>query len=165
MLRIVVLLLLVAAPAAAQGLMGHRVVMNIVTWDDPFDVHFRVGPLEVTVTEEKELGLGTDNNPAEAFNLIGFDMDIGADRIDVSFPHGSGQFYDGVFNGYVLDFPTPCPRVIGAALDEDATSWALQPARVHFAGGRVMVNLSGLVHDPDSRIGLTLELEACLDPA
>jgi hypothetical protein len=149
-------------PLAAQqgGLSGRTVVMHVVTYDDPAAPLF-VGPdYAGKVTEGPEFGMIREGYDGMA--VVPVLIDLSDDRIDLSYAQTDpGQFSVARFNGYVLQFPTDCVLIGGAAIDPRTTTLPLTDKSLTLTAQSLSINVQGLSFDHNSRIGITVSVMDC----
>ena len=154
-------LALCGAPALADsGLLGRSVVFSVETWDDPATPYLQSSAYRATVGPGPEFGLAPETN-GQLF-VVPVLIDIGADRIDISFKNiDPGYFYDAEFNGYILTFEADCVLFTRAILDDKATTLPLEKDAVEVTPQAVRVNVAGLYHDETTTIGVELDVQDC----
>lgn len=152
------LLLLVAAPVAAQGLEGRTVLFRIALWEDPALPLLESRDYVAVVGDGPEFGVAREGNALAS--VVPVTVDLGPDRIDLSYAEG-GVFGEAGFNGYVLTFPTDCALLLGAAIDREATTLPLRDADLVLEPQALRLHVGGLSYEPGDRIGLTLRVADC----
>lgn len=158
MIRAVLALALLSAPAAAGTLEGRLVTFTVETWED------RAAPLlvargrRVMVGQEVEFGLGPEGFTG-GLDVVPVAVEIGPTRVELSYPDGSGWFYDSTFNGYVLRFETECALFEKVAVDPSGTTMAV--TEVWAETGALYINVSGLRYGPEAKLALDLQVADC----
>lgn len=158
MIRALVLALLFAAPAAGGTLEGRLVTFTVETWED------RDAPLLVARGRTVAVGSGTEFGlEPEGFtgglDVVPVKVEIGPTRIELSYPTGTGRFYESTFNGYVLRFKTDCALFQRVAVDQAATT--LQVTEVWAETGALYINVSGLAYGPVATLALDVDVADC----
>lgn len=149
---------LLATPVAAGTLEGRLVTFTVETWDD------RAAPLlvargrTVAVGQGTEFGLGPEGFTG-GLEVVPVAVEIGPNRIELSYPRGIGRFYQARFNGYVLRFETECALFDKVAIDPVGTT--MKVTEVWAETGALFINVSGLGYGPDSRLALDIEVADC----
>lgn len=149
---------LLAAPVAAGTLEGRLVTFTVETWND------RAAPLlvargrTVAVGQGTEFGLGPEGFTG-GLDVVPVAVEIGPNRIELSYPRGIGRFYDAKFNGYVLRFETDCALFESVAVDPEGTT--MTGVEVWAETGALYVNVSGLGYGPASKLALDPEVADC----
>ena len=150
-----------ATGALAEGLDGRIVTFEVLTYDDPAAPLFRSSAYTATVGPGPEFGLLPETgNGLEAVTVT---VDFSSRRLDIGFENTfPAVFAPAVFNGYVLTFTVDCLLIEGAALDPAATTLPLGPGDVTVTPRSLLIDVGGLAHTPEDRIGLTLDVTDCL---
>ncbi len=149
---------LLATRVAAGTLEGRLVTFTVETWDD------RAAPLlvargrTVAVGQGTEFGLGPEGFTG-GLEVVPVAVEIGPNRIELSYPRGIGRFYQARFNGYVLRFETECALFDKVAIDPVGTT--MKVTEVWAETGALFINVSGLGYGPDSRLALDIEVADC----
>jgi hypothetical protein len=158
LIRAAALAALLAGPAFAGTLDGRLVTFTVETWDD------REAPLlvargrTVTVGAATEFGLGPEGFTT-GLDVVPVAVEIGATRIELSYPKGIGRFYEAKFNGYVLRFETDCALFETVAVDPAGTT--MQGVEVWAETGALYIDVSGLGYGPTSTLALDLKVADC----
>jgi hypothetical protein len=158
MIRLAALALALAAPAAAGTLEGRLVTFSVETWDD------RAAPLlvangrTVAVGQGIEFGLGPQGFTG-GLDVVPVTVEIGPQRIELSYPRGIGRFYEARFNGYVLRFETECALFEDVAIDRAATT--MEVTEIWAETGALYINVSGLGYGPEARLAIDLQVADC----
>ena len=158
MIRGVLLAALLATPVAGGTLEGRLVTFTVETWDD------REAPLlvargrTVTVGKGTEFGLGPEGFTG-GLDVVPVAVEIGPNRIELSYPRGIGRFYEATFNGYVLRFETDCALFEKVSVDPVGTT--MRGAEVWAETGALYINVSGLGYGPASTLALDVEVADC----
>lgn len=158
MIRAAALALALAAPAAAGTLEGRLVTFSVETWDD------RAAPLlvangrTVAVGQGIEFGLGPQGFTG-GLDVVPVTVEIGPQRIELSYPRGIGRFYEARFNGYVLRFETECALFEHVAIDRAATT--MEVTEIWAETGALYINVSGLGYGPEARLAIDLQVADC----
>lgn len=128
------------------------------TWDDPEAPTLVSRDYAAVVGEGAEFGL----LPDAGGGLVVADavVDLGDGRVDVTM-RGAGRFAEAAFNGYVLTFPVTCTLLLGAAIDEGATTLPLAPDALTVTPQALRIGVAGLPYGPGDRVGVTLEVADC----
>ena len=156
------LLSFVAVPAVAQEtLLGRKVELRVLTYDDPAAPIFASSVYSAQVGDGPEYGLVEEGTHRE-MDIVPVLIDIGSSRIVLDYSTaGSGWLTAAAFNGYELDFGAECPLFRAAHIDASATSLPLRASDVFFEGGRLYVNVSGMSYQPTDRITVEVVLNDC----
>ena len=158
MMRWVALGLALASPVAAGTLEGRLVTFTVETWDD------REAPLLVargrTVVggAGTEFGLGPEGFTG-GLDVVPVAVEIGPNRIELSYPKGIGRFYEAKFNGYVLRFETDCALFEKVAVDPAGTT--MRGVEVWAETGALYIDVAGLGYGPTSKLALDVEVADC----
>ena len=154
------LALLAAGPALAQGLDGRTVLMRGETWDDPDAPLMQSSDYVASVGEGPEFGFIPETDGI--FVVVPVTIDLSEDRVSFSYEGtAGGTFTEARFNGYVLTFPVECTLLAGAAIDEGATTLPLEAEDVTVEPRALRLNVAGLTYGPEDRIALTLDVTDC----
>lgn len=154
-------LLLSALPAMAGGTLEGRIVtFNVETWDDPAQPIFISEGRTVKVGPGVEFGMGPEGR-TPGLDVVPVQVEIGADRIEFSYPAGSGIFWPAAFNGYVLRFPTDCALFEAVRIDAAETTIPLVPADLRAQGGALYINVAGRGYGPGHVIALDVTVGDC----
>lgn len=152
---------LLAPPAMAGGTLEGRIVtFNVETWDDPARPIFISEGRTVKVGPGVEFGMGPEGH-TEGFDVVPVQVEIGADRIEFSYPAGSGEFWAAAFNGYVLRFPTDCALFEEVRIDAAETTIPLKPSDLRTDGGALFINVAGRGYGPGQVIALDVTVGDC----
>jgi hypothetical protein len=152
------LLLLAAAPVAAQGLEGRTVLFRIELWEDPAVPLLESRDYMAVVGDGPEFGVEREGNGLAS--VVPVRVDLGPDRIDLSYGEG-GVFGEAAFNGYVLTFPAACALLLGAAIDREATTLPLRDADLLLEPQALRLHVGGLSYAAGDRIGIMLRVADC----
>lgn len=158
MMRWVALVVLMAGPAGAGTLEGRLVTFTVETWD------LRESPLlvargrTVMVGEGVEFGLGPQGFTG-GLDVVPVTVEITPTRIELSYPKGTGRFYESKFNGYVLRFETECALFESVAIDPTATT--MKVTEVWAETGALYINVSGLGYGPASTLAVDVAVADC----
>ncbi len=159
-MRLLFCLALVASPAGAQGLMGRDFTFQIETYDNPAVMLYQSQIYEATVGDAVELGLQEEGK--RDIDLVPVIVDVSADRILLDYRAAEpGGFYKARFNGYIIDLAPGCPEISAARIDPAGTTLGIGNKRVRVVDGRLMINVSDLSQDRDSRLAIDLTLTPC----
>ena len=158
MIRAVVLALAVAAPARADTLEGRLVTFGVEVWED------RAAPLLVARGQTVMVGQGVEfglepQGFTGGLDVVPVTVEIGPTRIELSYPRGTGWFYETDFNGYVLRFETECALFAGVAIDPAASTMPV--TEVWAETGALYINVSGLGYGPEARLALDIQVADC----
>ena len=162
-------LLLAAAPFAgwaqdksADSLIGRRITVRIVAYDDPARPLYDWRSGEFVIGPGVELELGPDRRDKTPKSIAAIDIDISAARIEGRYLRRSpGRFLQAAFNGYVIDFQGRCGVFAGARVDRKATNIALTDSHISVREGRLYINFSGLRYGPGSRFAVKVTAAPC----
>lgn len=158
MIRWVALAAALVSPVQAGTLEGRLVTFTVETWDD------REAPLlvargrTVAVGQGTEFGLGPEGFTG-GLDVVPVAVEIAPTRIELSYPEGTGRFYEARFNGYVLRFETDCALFEKVAVDPAGTT--MKVTEVWAETGALYINVSGLGYGPASKLVLDVEVADC----
>ena len=158
MIRAAALAVLLATPSAAGTLEGRLVTFTVETWDQRDQPYLQARGRTVTVGQGVEFGLEPEGLTG-GLDVVPVTVEIGPNRIELSYPRGIGRFYEAAFNGYVLRFETDCPLFEGVGIDPAATTMPV--TEIWAETGALYINVSGLGYGPESRLALDLEVADC----
>ena len=149
-----------AGPVSAGTLEGRLVTFTVMTWDDPAQPFLQARGKTVTVGEGVEFGLGPEGLSG-GLEVVPVEVQIGPQRVELSYPKGQGQFYTAAFNGYVLRFETDCALFSGWKLDADFTTLPVTDADIFTDKGALYINVSGMGYGPSARLAVDLDVTDC----
>ncbi len=158
MIRGLALAALLLSSVQAGTLEGRLVTFTVETWDD------RAAPLlvargrTVVVGQGTEFGLGPEGFTG-GLDVVPVAVEIGPNRIELSYPEGIGRFHEARFNGYVLRFETDCALFQRVAVDPAGTT--MKVTEVWAETGALYINVSGLGYGPKARLALDVEVADC----
>lgn len=154
-------LTLLAAPAAAEGLMDRNVSFGALAYEDR-DAPIYVGDRHAAhVSDAIEYGLGPEG-PQNGWDIIPAIIDIRARQIVITYPEMfPGQFPVIEFNGYVLDFLTECVLFNGAQQNLDLSTEPLTEGAVFTEGSQLYIDMSGVTFAPSTFIVVDLDVAPC----
>jgi hypothetical protein len=112
----------------------------------------------VVVGQGTEFGLGPEGFTG-GLDVVPVAVEIGPNRIELSYPKGIGRFYEARFNGYVLRFETDCALFQRVAVDQAGTT--MKVTEVWAETGALYINVSGLGYGPEARLALDLDVADC----
>lgn len=158
MIRGLLLAALLAGQAAAGTLEGRLVTFTVETWDNRDTPYLQARGRTVMVGQGVEFGLEPEGLTG-GLDVVPVTVEIGPTRIELSYPRGSGWFFDAAFNGYVLRFETDCALFEKVALDPAGTT--MQVSEVWAETGALYINVSGLEYGPKATLALDLEVADC----
>ena len=158
MIRAALLVGLLAPPAAADTLDGRLVTFTVETWEDRDQPLLRARGRTVTVGAGVEFGLEPEGLTA-GLDVVPVTVEIGPDRIELSYPRQSGRFYEAAFNGYVLRFETDCALFDTVAIDPAASTMPV--TEVWSELGALYINVSGLEYGPGTTLALDVQVSDC----
>ena len=158
MIRAMALSCLLAAPAWAETLEGRLVTFTVETWDDRDQPLLRARGRTVTVGSGIEFGLGPEGLTG-GLDVVPVLVEIGPDRIELTYPDQSGRFFEAIFNGYVLRFETDCALFETVAIDPKASTMPV--TEVWAEVGALYINVSGLEYGPDARLAIDVQVADC----
>jgi hypothetical protein len=151
----------VFGPASAQDtLEGRLVTFSVLTYDDPENPMLQARGRTVMVGTGAEFGLGPEGFTG-GLDVVPVTVEIGPQRIELSYPQGSGQFYTSTFNGYVLRFETDCALFRSVHVDPQATTMPVTDAHLRTETGALYINVSGLDYGPKSTLALNVAVGDC----
>ncbi len=158
MMRWVALAACLASPVAAGTLEGRLVTFTVETWDDRDKPYLQARGRTVTVGHGVEFGLEPEGLTG-GLDVVPVTVEIGPNRIELSYPRGLGRFYEATFNGYVLRFVTDCALFDKVTVDPAETT--MDVTEVWAEAGALYINVSGLGYGPNARLALDLEVADC----
>lgn len=158
MMRWVALAVALASPVEAGTLEGRLVTFTVETWDDREAPLFVARGRTVTVGKGTEFGLGPEGFTG-GLDVVPVDVEIGPNRIELSYPRGIGRFFEAKFNGYVLRFETDCALFDRVAVDPAGTT--MKVTDVWAETGALYVNVSGLGYGPEAKLALDVDVADC----
>lgn len=159
MIRGVMLAVLLAGPALAEGtLEGRLVTFTVETWDDPAAPMLAARGRTVMVGTGVEFGLEPEGLTG-GLDVVPVTVNIGPSRIELSYPRGIGRFYVAKFNGYVLRFETDCALFDAVAVDPAGTTMPVADLRAE--AGALYINVSGLGYGPKSTLAIDVKVADC----
>jgi hypothetical protein len=147
-----------ACPAAAGTLEGRLVTFTVETWDQRDQPFLQARGRTVTVGTGVEFGLEPEGLTG-GLDVVPVTVEIGPSRIELSYPRGSGQFYEATFNGYVLRFETECALFEKVAIDSSASTMPV--TEIWAETGALYINVSGLDYGPEATLALDLQVADC----
>lgn len=151
---------LLAWPAAAGTLEGRLVTFTVMTWDDPAHPVLEARGRTVTVGTGVEFGLEPEGLTG-GLDVVPVTVEIGPDRVELTYPRGMGRFFEAGFNGYVLRFETDCALFSGWAVDRAFTTMPVGDGDIFTDRGALYINVSNLDYGPDARLAVDLEVTDC----
>jgi hypothetical protein len=147
--------------AIAEGtLEGRLVTFTVLTYDNPAQPFLEARGKTVMVGQGVEFGLGPEGLTG-GLEVVPVTVEIGPTRIELSYPLGSGQFYNSSFNGYVLRFETDCALFRSVAIDAQATTMVMTSADIRAEAGALYINVSGRTYGPGQHVALDIRVEDC----
>lgn len=158
MMRGLALAALLAAPVSAGTLEGRLVTFTVETWDQRETPYLQARGRTVTVGTGVEFGLEPEGLTG-GLDVVPVTVEIGPTRIELSYPRGTGRFFEATFNGYVLRFETECALFDKVAVDPAATSMPV--TEIWAETGALYVNVSGMDYGPEAMLALDLEVADC----
>lgn len=158
MIRALALGLALACPAAAGTLEGRLVTFTVETWDQRDRPYLQARGRTVTVGQGVEFGLEPEGLTG-GLDVVPVTVEIGPTRIELSYPHGAGQFYAATFNGYVLRFETDCALFESVRVDPEGTT--LPVTEIWAETGALYINVSGMDYGPKATLALDLTVADC----
>ncbi len=158
MTRWAALVWLAAAPVGAGTLEGRLVTFTVEAWDIRETPYLVARGRTVTVGQGVEFDLGPEGFTG-GLDVVPVRVEIGPTRIELSYPQGSGRFYDSKFNGYVLRFETECALFESATIDPAATTMPV--TEVWAETGALYINTTAMEYGPDARLALDLQVADC----
>lgn len=158
MIRWAALLWLAAAPVAAGTLEGRLVTFTVEAWDVRETPYLVARGKTVTVDRGVEFDLGPEGFTG-GLDVVPVRVEIGPTRIELSYPQGSGQFFDARFNGYVLRFATDCALFERVEIDRAATTMPV--TEVWAEVGALYINTTAMDYGPEARLALEVEVADC----
>jgi hypothetical protein len=158
MIRAAALALLLATPTAAGTLEGRLVTFTVETWDQRDQPYLQARGRTVMVGQGVEFGLEPEGLTG-GLEVVPVTVEIGPNRIELSYAGGIGWFYEAAFNGYVLRFETDCALFEGVRVDPAATT--MEVTDIWAETGALYINVSGLGYGPQARLALDLEVADC----
>lgn len=162
--RLTFVMLLVAGPVVAQDravtLLGRSVVFNVATWDDPAAPYLVSRDYRAKAGDGPEFGMVAEGQ--SGLDVVPVLVDIGADRIDLSYPgQMPGEFTPAAFNGYVMTFSSECTLITAARIDPAATTLPLTDNDLIVAPQSLSVNVQGHAFDKHTTIGILVGVADC----
>lgn len=160
MIRALALAALLAWPAAAGTLEGRLVTFTVMTWDDPAHPFLQARGRTVEVGEGIEFGLEPEGLTG-GLDVVPVTVEIGPQRVELTYPKGMGRFYAAGFNGYVLRFETDCALFAGWKVDRAFTTMPVTDADIFTDKGALYINVSDRGYGPDARLAVDLDVTDC----
>ncbi|MFL9503783.1 hypothetical protein [Pseudogemmobacter blasticus] len=160
MIRAVALAALLAWPAAAGTLEGRLVTFTVMTWDDPAHPFLQARGRTVEVGEGIEFGLEPEGLTG-GLDVVPVTVEIGPQRVELTYPKGMGRFYAAGFNGYVLRFETDCALFAGWKVDRAFTTMPVTDTDIFTDKGALYINVSDRDYGPDARLAVDLDVTDC----
>jgi hypothetical protein len=158
MIRAAALAVALCGPVGAGTLEGRLVTFTVETWDQRDQPYVQARGRTVTVGQGVEFGLEPEGLTG-GLDVVPVTVEIGPSRIELSYPRGTGRFYEATFNGYVLRFETECALFEGVVIDQAASTMPV--TEIWAETGALYVNVSGLVYGPEAVLALDLEVADC----
>ncbi|NHB76383.1 hypothetical protein [Rhodobacter calidifons] len=158
MIRGLILAALLAGQGAAGTLEGRLVTFTVETWDNRDTPYLQARGRTVMVGQGVEFGLEPEGLTG-GLDVVPVTVEILPGRIELSYPRGSGQFFEAAFNGYVLRFETDCALFESVAVDPAASTMPV--TEVWAETGALYINVSGLDFGPDATLALDVEVADC----
>ncbi len=149
-----------ALPAAAGTLQGRLVTFTVMTWDDPAQPFLEAKGRTVQVGDGIEFGLEPEGL-INGLDVVPVEVEIGPNRVELTYRKGMGQFYTATFNGYVLRFETECALFDSFRIDPAATTMQVTDADVFADKGALYINTSGRDYLPGMVLALDLDVADC----
>lgn len=156
----VCLALALAGPGAAGTLEGRLVTFTVMTWDDPAQPYLQARGRTVEVGAGVEFGLEPEGLTG-GLDVVPVTVEIGPERVELSYPAGAGQFWAATFNGYVLRFETECALFDGWAVDREASTMPVTEADIFAEAGALYINVQGMDYGPGARLAVDLSVTDC----
>jgi hypothetical protein len=161
MMRLLALLILFAVPALAEGtLEGRLVTFTVLTYDDPKQPFLEARGRTVMVGKGVEFGLEPEGLTG-GLDVVPVAVNIGPNRIELSYPKGAGFFFTSKFNGYVLRFETECALFNKVAIDEKQTTMPVKPEDIRAEVGALYINVAGLQYGAAEKLAIDVEVADC----
>ncbi|MEM9754857.1 MAG: hypothetical protein AAF914_02630 [Pseudomonadota bacterium] len=151
--------MVLAVPAAAEGLEGYEVTVQVVVRDVPRGLLLESLPRTALVRPGPEFDLGPDPNPALSIVPVTVDIEGGSIRFDYTVAGGAGGFAEAAFNGYVFGF-SPCLSLTGAEI-ATARGIDLNADALRIVNDELFINVSALTFTAATRIEIALDAEPC----
>lgn len=158
MIRWAALAACLAAPVAAGTLEGRLVTFTVETWDDRDKPYLQARGRTVVVGQGVEFGLEPEGLTG-GLDVVPVTVEIGPNRVELSYPRGLGRFHEAAFNGYVLRFVTDCALFEQVTIDPAETT--MKVTEIWAEGGALYINVSGLGYGPNARLALDIEVADC----
>ena len=149
------------AAFAESSLIGRKVSVQVLTYNDPAKPMFDGRTHRVVVGAGVEFRLGREGMQ-NGLDVAAVSFDIGAARIEGVYPPGpEGSYVAAKFNGYVFDFATDCALFEEARIDRKATTLALSDEDVYVRGGRLYVNTAKIRDSAGKRFAIDVKVAPC----
>ncbi|MGB4826163.1 MAG: hypothetical protein WBP18_02625 [Paracoccaceae bacterium] len=148
------------AGAGAGTLEGRLVTFSSRVWGDTGFPDDEAHGKTVMVGEGVEFGLEPEEISG-GLVVVPVQVEIKPQRVELTYPLGSGNFYTAPFNGYELRFETECALFAGWTLDRDFTTMPIKPEDIFTEKGALFINVSGMSYGPDARLAIDLDVTDC----
>lgn len=148
---------------ADPSLAGRTVEFSVQAYNDPENPFFSGRTHRAVVTDGIEFGLGREGTQND-LDVVPVLVNIDENGIEISYSIADpGALASARFNGYIIRFLTKCELLDGARINQSGTNVEIDDKRISNDATTIMVNVSGIWYNRDSRIAVDLKVRDCPD--